>query len=186
MVHRLPRTLLSGPLCRSPVAAGPPPVRVDDAEPVWPSLGRATGGHGHRGGRGGAVASPPADDRLDRLLAQVEELTRQNAAMLVEMGRLREEKVSLRREYSAWRSWAHQPYASGGVSSGPPLTFLLPPQFLPVPPSPDVAPPNDVHLSLSSLTRRMALDHEGPTFEHSPPREPLSAKRLCFGPPSGT
>ena len=71
-------------------------------------------------------ASPPAPstvqgDRLDRLMAQMEELCRQNAALLQEIGHLRWENVDLRRQLAeACRSHQHQPYAAPLTPPRPP------------------------------------------------------------------
>ena len=59
------------------------------------------------------------DDRLDRLIAQVEELMRSNVALAKELRALREENADLRRQLGAARGvHVHQPYANVVQPSG--------------------------------------------------------------------
>ena len=80
------------------------------------------------GGRQKPKKDRPAravDDRLDRLIAQVEELTRSNAAMAVELRALRQENTDLRRQLGAARGvHVHQPYA---VAEPVPVLGIQPP-----------------------------------------------------------
>ena len=65
----------------------------------------------------------PEDDRLDRLLAQVEELNRSNNALAAELRALRQENADLQRQLCAARGvQVHQPYAIAGQ----PTTLLAP------------------------------------------------------------
>ena len=60
------------------------------------------------------------DERLDRLLAQVEELTRSNGAMAAELRALRQENADIRQQLGAARGvQVHQPYAIAGPLTMP-------------------------------------------------------------------
>ena len=112
---------------RSPV----PPQDGRDlrASSMMPGGGRARGGDRRQPTGGQAQAG--MDDKLDRLIAQVEELSRANAAMAQELRALREENADLRRQLGAARGvHVHQPYATTvqpmeQVVSGPMVPVLV-------------------------------------------------------------
>ena len=119
------------------------------------------------------------DDRLDRLLAEVQELNRQNSAMLAELADLRRENQSLRQQLVASRGSVHTPYAP--LPSSVALALEAPPE------APRVTVPSEADPFVgaspmpSTPTQRMSTDQE---LVHTPPGDASSsaAKRLCFGP----
>ena len=82
-------------------------VTEPEEEIHWPPLRAAAGSQRQRPPR------PEDDDRLDRVLAQLAQLTRQNEAMAEEMRELRRDNAFLRRQLEEARGGVrvHQPYA---------------------------------------------------------------------------
>ena len=115
--------------------------------------------------RGGG--QPPAaslEDRLDRLLAQLERLQQQNAEMAMQMAQLREENAALRRQFPGVPT-THQPYA---IST----STLLPSNSSTRLRSPEPLPgfPQDVHMA--------------PADDLDPKRPRLQPEALPTGTPS--
>ena len=117
-----PRVVPSAP---SPPKAGPKPKAKPKAgpkaEPGPRPAPAAHRQHAAAGQPGAEEARRPTsiEDRLDRLLLQMEDLRAQNAAMAAEMAELRKENILLRRRLEEASGFVHQPYM-------PPPGSLLP------------------------------------------------------------
>lgn len=101
---------------------------------------------------GRTTPSSAVEDRLDRLIGQVEELTRANAAMALELRALRHENATLRSQLQTSQGvHVHQPYATT-TPSPMGLPSLLPP----LPPAED-----DVLMVDSTVTAPSGCVAEG-------------------------